>query len=533
MLRTWITLSVAGLLIFLGLAIAGYKYTFLSFPLFPKETFKSWYVELNLTVDPSGSRTAWRKRPPLELEVLRPGDSSRYAVANLQMIARGFGETKVVREEDNQPVIRLTKRSPKPLETAQLRFVLYDLDVNEQKSQTPPKYDSPYLQRNRISNPEESQKILYDEIDTLSQKAQELSSSPTSFTRELHKALREDENSYDFLLGNTESQDMAALLVTLLHANEIPARVVNGLALKDEESHIAFLRWVEVYHDNKWQRFDLELGEFGSKDGYFHWWTGNSKLVTTQQVDHIKIDLAMKANRDDAFTRALWLSEKEKGFIHKIALQTLPLNQQIVLQFLLLLPLGALIVSFLRQVIGVQTFGTFMPVLVALAFRETGLLYGVIFFMSLITIGSIARRNLETLRLLMVPRLSAVLTIVVLMITLFMLYNKDHSVPLGISVALFPVIILTMFIERMSTVIEEQGKKAAYTGCAGSMIVACMIYLLIMNDRMKHIMFTFPELLLVTLGACLMLGRYNGYKLTEYWRFRHLERAFEAQDKQV
>ena len=61
--------------------------------------------------------------------------------------------------------------------------------------------------------------------------------------------------------------------------------------------------------------------------------------------------------------------------------------QQLVLQVLLLLPLGALLVAFCRQVIGIKTFGTFMPVLVALAFRETGITFGLIFFLTLIAVG--------------------------------------------------------------------------------------------------------------------------------------------------
>jgi hypothetical protein len=40
-------------------------------------------------------------------------------------------------------------------------------------------------------------------------------------------------------------------------------------------------------------------------------------------------------------------------------------------------PLGALIICVLRNIIGLPTFGIFMPVLMALAFRNTGLLYGI------------------------------------------------------------------------------------------------------------------------------------------------------------
>ena len=40
------------------------------------------------------------------------------------------------------------------------------------------------------------------------------------------------------------------------------------------------------------------------------------------------------------------------------------------------------------------------------------------------------------------------------------------------------------------------------------------------NRYLEHLIFVFPELLLVILAMTLLLGRYTGYRLTELWRFR-------------
>ncbi|MEO1101332.1 MAG: 7TM domain-containing protein [Pseudomonadota bacterium] len=42
------------------------------------------------------------------------------------------------------------------------------------------------------------------------------------------------------------------------------------------------------------------------------------------------------------------------------------------------------------------------------------------------------------------------------------------------------------------------------------------------NDFIEEMVFVYPELLLIVLAVVIMLGRYNGYKLTEYRRFRKL-----------
>src|SRR2546422_613241 len=54
----------------------------------------------------------------------------------------------------------------------------------------------------------------------------------------------------------------------------------------------------------------------------------------------------------------------------KVSLYSLRPGEQHVVKFLLLLPLGALIVSFYRAVIGISTFGTFGPALLGLAFLD-------------------------------------------------------------------------------------------------------------------------------------------------------------------
>jgi hypothetical protein len=47
-----------------------------------------------------------------------------------------------------------------------------------------------------------------------------------------------------------------------------------------------------------------------------------------------------------------------------------------------------------------------------------------------------------------------------------------------------------------------------------------------MNIRaVEHLVFVFPELLLVLLAATLLLGRYSGYRLMDLYRFRELAKG--------
>ena len=58
----------------------------------------------------------------------------------------------------------------------------------------------------------------------------------------------------------------------------------------------------------------------------------------------------------------------------------------------------------------------------------------------------------------------------------------------------------------------------------GSLIAASLGYVAMSNAQAEHLVFMFPELLLVALAGTLVMGRYTGYRLTELRRFKALAR---------
>jgi hypothetical protein len=92
----------------------------------------------------------------------------------------------------------------------------------------------------------------------------------------------------------------------------------------------------------------------------------------------------------------------------------------------------------------------------------------------------------------------------------------------GLSVALFPMVIIAMTIERMSVVWEERGPVDALRAAFGSLVIAVFAYLAMGMDWLEHLIVTFPELLLVVLALVVLAGRYTGYRLLELTRFKAL-----------
>jgi hypothetical protein len=142
--------------------------------------------------------------------------------------------------------------------------------------------------------------------------------------------------------------------------------------------------------------------------------------------------------------------------------------------------------------------------------------------MLIVSLGLVFRFYLERLRLLLVPRLAAVVTIVVLLMTAISLLSDRMGTETGLSVSLFPMVIISMVIERMSIVWEERGAATSIQEGLGSLFMASLAYLVISIDVLEYWVTVFPEVNLVVLGLIVALGRYTGFRLTELFRFRQL-----------
>ena len=84
----------------------------------------------------------------------------------------------------------------------------------------------------------------------------------------------------------------------------------------------------------------------------------------------------------------------------------------------------------------------------------------------------------------------------------------------------FPIVILTMLVERFSITMAEEGIREAMIQAGFSVLVAVAIYPIFRSDQAEYLMFTFPELVLVVMGFLVLIGGYTGYRVADLIRFR-------------
>lgn len=487
-----------------GLGLCAYKVERLGLPLSPDSQTQVWTVETRVSFT-AGGRAA-------KLGLLIPESPPGFSVLDEDFVSSGFGVTTEENEVNRRAV--WAARNVRGRQTLYYRIVLaQDRAANNRRTRPRPDYpavpDYPEPERSAVF-------ALLEDVRSQS-------ADTVSFVQELLKRFNDptpEENVSVLREDNETDAERVQRLRYILAGARIPTRQVQILDLVDGTRSGKLHPWLEVYDGERWLAFNPRTSSRGFPGDVLVWYVGEESLVTLEGGRQMANDFAVARSTREVMGVAEQRARILDSNILEFSLLSLPISTQNIYRILLLVPLGAFVVVIMRNVVGVTTFGTFMPILIALAFRETKLLWGIALFTILVALGVFLRFYLERLKLLLVPRLAAVLIIVILLMAAISIITHQVGLERGLSVALFPMVILAMTIERMSVSWDESGPREAFTAGLGSLVVAIIGYLVMTHPLPGYLVFVFPELLLVLLAATLLMGRYTGYRLSELRRFR-------------
>jgi len=483
-----------------------FKVVRLGYPPLPETESIAWSLQARVQLTPESGA--------VRASLLLPARPSGYSVAQENFISRGFGltlEEDVYSRRAEWAIRRL--REPK---TLYYRALIIP-DTRRMAFAARPDYPAaPQLD-------EPFSAALKDIVDEVRSESADTESFAAAMLARLTGA-EPDENMELFLADvGSRGEDTVRLAQTLLAGAHIPTLQLHGLTLNDEDVQRAGIETLlAVYNGDDWLVFNPLTGQQGLPDDFFIWWTGDEDLVTVRGAHLKDLQLSARQRLKSTLELAQQRAELQNSRIRFISILQLPIQTQAVYEILLLIPFGILVIVLLRNFVGFTSFGTFAPVLIALAFRETELLKGILLFILIVSLGLFFRFYLERLRLLLVPRLGAVVTIVVLLMTAISIVSNQLGIETGLSVSLFPMVIISMVIERMSVVWEERGAFTAIREGMGSLVMAALSFLAMSIDILAYWVTVYPEINLIVLGVIIAIGRYTGFRLLELSRFRDL-----------
>ncbi len=328
---------------------------------------------------------------------------------------------------------------------------------------------------------------------------------PSTNSSELTDALMALEN------GKASCNGKSRLFVALCRSINIPSRVAGGLILEDASKKTSHL-WAEVLIGGAWVPFDALNGHFAFLPAhYMELYKEDNFLITRNkelQFDYLYHIRKERINDYPEFAAInIWQLADEAG---------IPVE---MFQMILLLPVGAFLVAIFKNIVGLKTYGVFLPVLIAMSWLEMGLIPGIALLTTLIVVVGMVNFPLERWGIQFNSKISAMLMAVVLaaLIAVKILHITGWlaaSAPL-----FFPIIILTITSERVARKIEEEGFKASLEMYGTTLLVAILIYFVLSSPSIQNLLLTFPESILSIAGLNLFLGKWIGLRLLEYRRF--------------
>lgn len=479
-----------------------YKVEYWGFHFAPRQNADIWSIEAHISFDPTGE--------PIKVSLTTPRDNDAFKILEENVIAEGY------RVRKNKASSRLILSSEAKSEPQNIYYKIQLFDNIDTRGKV------------RASAPEEPQAPVFDEqkmaaAKQLLQLAQKQEGDTVS---QIIRLLNEEPLQpavQSYLPVKLNQQIMVEIITDLLALKKIPSRTARGFRLQESKKSLTPDLMIEAYIDGLWKIYDIKTGKKGLPDNFILFQRGGQSLIDVEGGENSVIRFSVLKSITSSMKLAgkrAKISDQEQ--LYEYSIYNLPLAQQNTLKWLSIFPLAILIIVLMRNVVGLQTMGTFTPMLLAMSLVKTGFVAGMLCFAIIMTLGLSIRFVMSKFNLLLVPRISAVVIFVILIMQSLTIVGYKFDFNIAQSAVFFPIIIMAWIIERASITWEEDGALNAGREIFFSMIVAIATYFVISNEYIRHIMFAFNELNLVILFLVMLLGTYTGYRLMELKRFRPL-----------
>lgn len=485
-------LFIVALLLLAGIATALFRHSEYRVPYTPGTAQAVWQVEARIEFDADGGRS--------QVVLTLPPEQSDFRIISESTASAGYGYT--TEQGRGQRLARWSKLDARGEQT-----LFYKIEAIAD-----PGYEVPQTKPSAIPD------VVWEEpyrtaADTVLNAVLPQTADGYTLARQLLQRMNTvplDQNMSLLL----QEWPLPRLLPRMLQTAGYNARTVAALDLQDQRRRQSLRELVQVWDNKSWRLMDPDDEERNTSENLLLWQTGQPGVLEVIGGSDSKVLFSMISQNRPSLSLV-----DEGNSSPLVSLYSLPVAEQSMFKLIMLLPVGAFVVVFMRILVGFRTSGTFMPVLIALSFLQTELIPGLVSFLLVVAVGLVIRSYLSALNLLLVARIATLVIVVIGIISVFSILSYQLGLIGGLTISFFPMIILAWTIERMSILWEEEGPKEVLIQGGGSLFVAVIAYLLMTQPLIEHLAFNFPELHLCLLALILMLGRYTGYRLTELTRF--------------
>lgn len=203
--------------------------------------------------------------------------------------------------------------------------------------------------------------------------------------------------------------------------------------------------------------------------------------------------------------------------------------------FILAIPIIFVVINFARRIIGLRTFGIYIPTALIILLSVISIKYGAILFALLFISMVIICYFLKKIPLLSLTDIRVLDTIafcvVILVIILVFIYVPFFKNSLNV-ITLLAIVIISLYSESLLIVLEAKRFKRFISPAIESFALIIVSYFLINWELIQNIILKYPlGVILVSLLIIILLAKWRGLKIIEYLEFRKVIKHVELPQK--
>ncbi|MFT5234297.1 MAG: hypothetical protein ACI9UQ_002342, partial [Candidatus Krumholzibacteriia bacterium] len=318
-------------------------------------------------------------------------------------------------------------------------------------------------------------------------------------------------------LNESSCGGKSRLMVAMCRRIGLPSRLVGGVIMGQSKRKRAHHIWVETRLENTWVPCDPLNHYFAFKPAHFLiLYTGDRSLIRHSRG--MTFDYGFSSERNHV--PKLWLSGVET--LGEAGKGVIPMLNRRNFSAIMLAPFGLLLIVFARQVIGIESIGTFLPILLGYSLIQTDWMVTLAQMALAILLGVGVRFLLNRLNLLYVPRSAVMITFVVLVFLSFSAGMSKFGAFEGAGTIVLPLAALAMTVEKFTIVAMDRGTVNALGLLGQTLLLALGCRIIMTTALFRNLTIAFPEILLVAIAMIILLGNFRGLRWKEYWRFRQI-----------
>lgn len=186
---------------------------------------------------------------------------------------------------------------------------------------------------------------------------------------------------------------------------------------------------------------------------------------------------------------------------------------------ILLTPFLALLVSFVRVVIGLPTLDMLAPIALSFALVAVGVTVGLLVLGAILIASYLSKKSLSGLRIMFYPKRS--LSMVFLSISVFaaLTIGVAFQSERILSVSIFPILVLMLLGDMIVSVQLHKSSSETFVITGTTIFVGLIGYLAATSETIQSTIILYPEIVFLVIPANLLIGRYFGLRVLELLRF--------------